>query len=194
MVILVFSIPVSMLRQYCFCPRIPFFAECRGIKPSPKPWLNQGIGFQERQQMLNKRRNLARYGLDNGVISNQVELKSDKLGLHGICDAIINNQGSYYPIEFKLSENKPKTAHFIQLVAYAILIEDQQSCICDTGFILYGEKGKVERVKINEWRSKVIQCLTKVREDFSLPILPTTSATDAQCGQCEYLNYCADRF
>lgn len=58
-----FSVPVSLLRQYAFCPRIPFFYLIRNLHPPFRPWVKQGLGFHEKTQMLAKRRNLSRFGL-----------------------------------------------------------------------------------------------------------------------------------
>ena len=58
-----FNLPVSMLRQYCFCPRIPYFYIARNITPVEKEWMSQGIEEHKRQEMLSKRRNLSRFGI-----------------------------------------------------------------------------------------------------------------------------------
>lgn len=47
-----FNLPVSMLRQHCFCPRIPFFQLMRGIQPVGPMWLQQGLNHHVREEML----------------------------------------------------------------------------------------------------------------------------------------------
>lgn len=52
-----------MLRQHCFCPRIPFFQLMRGIQPVGPMWLQQGLNHHVREEMLAKRRKLSRFGI-----------------------------------------------------------------------------------------------------------------------------------
>lgn len=58
------SYPVHLLRQYLFCPRIPWFNVVRNLYPATPSWVRRGIRYHEVQQALSKRRNLSRYGLD----------------------------------------------------------------------------------------------------------------------------------
>ena len=83
------SIPVSLLRQFCFCPRIPYFSLVRGISPSNPGWVEDGIIFHDKTKYLIKRRKFERYGIMEPKFKFSVYLKSSNLGLHGICDAII---------------------------------------------------------------------------------------------------------
>lgn len=75
-----FSVPVSLLRQYAFCPRIPFFYLIRNLHPPFRSWVKQGLGFHEKTQMLAKRRNLSRFGLTGEfTLEADVALKSETL-------------------------------------------------------------------------------------------------------------------
>ncbi len=102
-----FSVPVSLLRQYAFCPRIPFFYLIRNLHPPFWPWVKQGLGFHEKTQMLAKRRNLSRFGLTGEfTLEADVALKSETLHLHGICDAVLTLvSAQMVPLEFKMKEN-----------------------------------------------------------------------------------------
>ena len=86
-----FNLPVSMLRQHCFCPRIPFFQLMRGIQPVGPMWLQQGVNHQVREEMLAKRRKLSRFGISPQSFRflEDIKLYNDSLGLHGICDGAI---------------------------------------------------------------------------------------------------------
>ena len=106
-----FSVPVSLLRQYAFCPRIPFFYLIRNLHPPFRPWVKQGLGFHEKTQMLAKRR-----------------------------------------------------------------------------------KGKTLRIEFSEEiREKVRVITQKILTDCEEALMPSTAASDKQCSQCEYLNFCNDR-
>ena len=153
-----------------------------------------GVSYHKRQEMLSKRRNLAAFGLESGQFKYQVKLMSDDLEIHGICDAIIFNGNCAFPLEFKLSSARPTRGHRIQLAAYGLLIEFQMGLTVDKGFILFGQRGQMDIINLNEWRQQVLDMVNDIKQTISQPLLPKTSATHHQCGQCEYLNFCADRF
>ena len=179
---------MALYTQYLVC------LEYRGIHPSDRLWQKQGISYQKRQEMLGKRRKLSRFGLENGIVRYQVELASKTLGIHGICDAVIEHNGAYYPVEFKLSSAKPVKGHRLQLTAYALMLEEHYGQSVELGFILYGDRGKTDTVVFNEWQELTKHAIEQVKHSFTSPLLPHSPASEAQCGQCEYLNYCADRF
>jgi CRISPR-associated exonuclease Cas4 len=193
-VITVSSLPASALRQHQFCPRVPYFNENRGINPSDRPWQRQGVTFHKQQEMLNKRRNLSRFNLAEGSVEYQVHLVGKELPLHGVCDAVITANGHLYPLEFKLFGNKPNKGHKLQVAAYGMLLEQQFNQPVMTGFILIGTKGKTEIIDMAQWRNQVESAVIAIQANLISPLLPHSSASQAQCGQCEYLNYCADRF
>jgi len=65
---------------------------------------------------------------------------------------------------------------------------------CKSLFILYGDKGKTHHIRFDQkLREDVISKIEDIKASFEKPMLPASSASDAQCGQCEYLNFCADR-
>lgn len=193
-----YSIPISMLRQYCFCPRIPYFYLVRQIVPAEKVWMRQGIDEHTRQSMLNKRRNLSRYGIDseNWTILHNVELFSETKSLHGICDAIIKAPLENILLEFKNTENLfNNTGSKIQLCAYALCYEEMFQTNVNRGFILYGKKGKCYEIAFdNELREKTEKTRDAIIKTIIKGTLPDSSAESNKCSQCEFFNFCSDRF
>lgn len=189
------SLPASLIRQHVFCPRIPFYNEVLSINPGDRPWQSQGVSYHKRQEMLVRRRRLERFGLSEATLKTNISLYSEKKSLHGICDALLINEEQVVPLEFKLSSSfQPRRGHILQLAAYGVLAEEQFGKPCVQMFILYGDKGKMHRVKLDEaLRSNLTRTVDTMRENLRKPLLPASSATNAQCGQCEYLNFCADR-
>lgn len=191
-----FNLPVSMLRQYSFCPRIPFLYLAREIDPPKGTWVKQGMSYHQIQEILSKRRNLSRFGLTGEFkLSSEVRLYSERLKLHGICDGIIETNDTLFPLEYKLQEKLTKsTGAVIQLVAYAMLIEEKYNKKISCGFILYGSKGKTHEVLIDSiTRKQVTTIINRIEQDCSMGLLPNTSASERQCSQCEFSNFCADR-
>lgn len=193
-----FSIPISMLRQYIFCPRIPYFYLVRQITPAEKIWVRQGVDEHSRQCMLNKRRNLSRYGIDSEewTITHNHELYGEQVSLHGICDAIISTPTEDVILEFKSTENLFNYAgSSVQLCAYALCYEEMSSRTIRRGFILYGKKGKCHEVNFNEiLREKVIKTKDEILKMINTGTLPDSPAESNKCSQCEFFNFCSDRF
>lgn len=191
------SVPVSLLRQYCFCPRIPYFLLVKGIQPVETPWMKQGESYHEKQTLLNKRRSFERYGLDGNIrIEHRVSLRSELLRLHGICDAMLFKDDQPMAIvEFKSRvKTKLNMGEIIQMAAYSMICEVEFGRQFSFGYILSGDKGKVKPVSINpETKLKVLQVRDALIAQCEECLLPDSSASILQCGQCEYLNYCADR-
>ena len=189
-----YSLPISMLRQHQFCPRIPYFVELLGLQPVMPLWVRQGSTHHRRQQMLDRRRNLVRYNLDQGKVHHDVRLNDDQHGIHGICDAVVETDTAVYAVEFKLSGNAVMRNQRIQLIAYGIASEIRFGKPCDRGFVLFGDRGKTIVVDINEQaRSDLNNVVEEIRYNLDGAAMPTTPANAAQCGQCEFLNYCNDR-
>lgn len=191
------SVPVSLLRQYCFCPRIPHFVLVKGIQPVETPWMKQGESYHEKQTLLNKRRSFERYGLDGNIrIEHRVSLRSELLRLHGICDAMLFKDDQPMAIvEFKSRvKTKLNMGEIIQMAAYSMICEVEFGRQFSYGYILSGDKGKVKPVSINpEIKLKVLQVRDALIAQCEECLLPDSSASILQCGQCEYLNFCADR-
>ncbi len=193
-----YSVPISLLRQFCFCPRIPFFQECMHLDVKYPLWVNQGVKEHDRYEMLSKRRNLKKFGIDSLEcnIKHNVYLCSEELKMHGICDSILSTKTDKYIVEFKLSDRvKLNLAEKVQLTAYAMAAESMYSMKISKGFILIGKKGKTFDIEIDQYlRDKTLSIRDHVINIIEKGVMPNSSATEGKCCQCEYFNFCADRF
>ncbi len=88
-------------------------------------------------------------------------------------------------------ETLPRT---LQLCAYAVLLEQLHGGRIDIGFILYETKSKHKEILFTDAvRRKLDFCVEAIQRDAAKALVPQTSASDAQCTQCEFMNFCADR-
>ena len=191
------SYPISMLRQHLFCPRIPYFANVRDIHPVPPTWTGQGIAWHEVQLRLAKRRNLSRFGLGDrfrldGV---NVSVQSTLLHLHGICDAVLAAEDEICPIELKKTyQSAFSQATKIQLLTYAIALQEMTGKKVRKAFILYGDRGQTLPISVTESGIRNVERIcAEMRRNFESCLLPDSPASEAKCCQCEYRNFCADR-
>ncbi len=156
-------------------------------------WVKQGTEFHQMEGKLWNRRNLSRFGLQEGKTYHNLKLEDKTLGLHGVVDMAIETDAHVYAAEFKLSANNKKRGDQLQLVAYAMLLEKYFSKPSPAGFLV--GRGKILHVvEMNaEKRKSVRDVCGQVRAMLSKGLKPASSATLAQCSVCEYVNFCNDR-
>jgi len=189
-----YSLPIHLLRQYSFCERIPNFQELLKITPVRPQWVKQGEDFHAKQEQVFKHRTLKRFDLEKAQQLFNVSVSDEQLQLHGIVDSVLVTKKEVFPIEFKLSGFKPTTGQILQITAYGMLLEKQFQLPCNTGFILFEQKGKTLPVKMTEInKHKVLKIRSEIIKGLNEALMPYSSATASQCTQCEYLNYCNDR-
>ncbi len=190
-----YSLPVHLLRQHAFCPRIPYFVEGLGISPETPLWVQQGQDYHARQERLTRDRTLKRFGLDKATRHFRMRLFSARLGIHGIADAVLETESEVFPVEFKTEFSEAGRGQTLQLVAYGLMAEEMRNKRFAAGFLLYGQKGKTRRnERTDALTGDVERVLDAMRRNLTAARMPESSAAAPQCGQCEYYNYCNDRF
>jgi CRISPR-associated exonuclease Cas4 len=190
-----YKLPINLIRQYLFCPRVVYFLEVLNIPKASPVWVREGSTHHEKQTELFKRRTLARFHLENATIKTNVSLGFADFEFYGVCDVLIIGDTEVYPVEIKLHGDKPTNAQKMQLTAYGIIAEAVYSKKFETGFVLYEKNGKTIPIKVSQSdKTSVIQIVKEIIEMVSIGRLPHSSADDSKCTQCEFLNYCNDRF
>lgn len=189
------SLPCSLLRQFLFCPRIPYFHEVLGIRPAQPLWVRQGIDWHHRQEILSRNRTLARFDLLQARRLSQVQLASEAHGLHGIADLVLLTPEEVIPVEFKQGPAPLNKGGQLQLTAYGVLAEEKFKLPFRRSFVLSGEKAKATCFPDSpERRAQLAQTVAELNRTLETPLLPDSSASVPQCGQCEFLAHCNDRF
>ena len=188
-----FSVPVNLIRQWCYCPRKVYYFELTDFKVEYPIWVRQGENFHQLEEKLWERRNLSRFGLQQGKKHYNLFIKNDDFGLHGIADMVIETQDAVYPIEFKLSARSKKRSDILQLVAYGMLAKNYFKKPVSIGFLV--GKGRVlHKISIDEEKcQQVIATAQEIRTMLQNGRKPESSASLVQCSACEYVNFCNDR-
>ena len=86
------SLPINLIRQWCFCPRIVYYQELLNIKAHKPLWVAQGEDSHKKVEHLEKRRSFRKYGLDTAIRHFNVAMKSSKYNLHGIADWVLETE------------------------------------------------------------------------------------------------------
>ncbi|MGX9366967.1 CRISPR-associated protein Cas4 [Desulfoplanes sp. PS50] len=187
------SIPANLIRQWCFCPRIVYYIELTDFTVSYPLWVTQGEEFHRQETLLWQRRNLSRFGLQQGDVHLNFPARSEKYGIHGIADMVIETESAIYPVEFKLELAKQKRGGIYQLVAYGLMLEDMFQKKCPCGFLTKG-RCDVQRIEMTQTLSSSVLGVTEeIRQMLELGAKPDSPASIKQCSNCEYLNHCNDR-
>ena len=187
------NIPVNLIRQWCYCPRVVYYRELTGMKTNYPPWVKQGEEFHKSEEKLWQRRNLSRFHLESGEKHYSMYLRDEEIGLHGIVDMAVETHTAVFAVEFKLSASNKKRGDILQLSAYAILLQKKFAKPSPNGFLV--GKGKVlHSIDITEeLQNGVFVIADRIRKMLLRGTKPDSSATIQQCCNCEYINYCNDR-
>ena len=191
------DLPISLLRQYCFCQRIPFLILVRGLTPPRGAWVSRGIDFHMAMNKLMKRRDLSRFGLTPPyTLESEKNVYAPLLGIHGICDCLITDaNNNLFPVELKMKEHSDVSrAEQIQLTAYGLALEEMTGQSITHGFILHGKNCKSITIPFtHSLRMAVNQTILSIKRDANIGLLPHSCSNEKKCSQCEFLNFCADR-
>ncbi len=123
-------------------------------------------------------------------------LKDPQLELIGICDKIEIIDGKYYPISIK-SSNPPLKGVWgqdaIELVAHAILVEEEFDTEVYVGFIDY-EKINARRPVVMDvnLRKGLFEVIREVKEITENKKLPNIRKNPKKCKHCKYENICLE--
>lgn len=121
-------------------------------------------------------------------------LKDPSLELIGMCDKIEIIDGKYYPVTIK-SSNPPIKGVWdqdaIELVAYAILLEEEFDTEVFVGFVDYEKIGDRRPVVMDvNLRKALFEVIREVKEIKDNKQLPTVRMNKKKCEKCEYNDIC----
>ncbi|MEP1553575.1 MAG: CRISPR-associated protein Cas4 [Paraglaciecola sp.] len=186
-------IPISYLRQYRFCSRIPWYKTIMQFEPPEQAWVKQGKQWHSTQTQLHKKRLIKELAPPLKRKTNYY-VRENSLGLHGYIDEISFNAKEGIVIEYKSDTQAPNKGQKLQLAAYAMAAEAYLGINIQQGVLLKGSGYKQFKLVIsNTLKLEVIETTKKVRASMGKTSMPNSSAQAAQCIQCEYLRYCNDR-
>lgn len=188
-------IPINLIRQYKFCPRIVYYNLLTNIKPIYPRQVSLGSDYHELQEQMIKSRKFKKFHIDYVEILNDKYLENEELNICGKVDLAFVCEDEIIPCEFKHIDKKPSYSHILQLVGYGLLLQKEYEKEFERAFIIYGNNMKFHKVEITKKHIKdFFEVIKNIERILSDDILPNSSANENQCIQCEYLNFCDDRF
>jgi CRISPR-associated exonuclease Cas4 len=187
---------VTDLKQYAYCPRILYFHTCLPrVRPTTYK-MQASVEAHEEAEDLEQRRSLRAYGLKQGERHFDVWLTSERLGMRGRVDMVIETgaraQHRAIPVDYKLSEKAGE--HFeLQLAAYALLLEDCWGMPAPYGFLYLIPLRRAHKVCITpRLRTALGETLAAMNEMLLREWTPPPTPHKAKCQVCEFRRFCND--
>lgn len=189
-------IPINLIRQFHFCPRIVYYSLLTNIKPIYPKHVELGLKYHEIQEKLSKNRKFKKLKINYENIVLNKFLEDSKLGIYGKADLALIAKDEVVPIEFKfIKPKKPSYSHILQLFGYGYLFKQYYNKEFKRMVIIYSNNIKVFNIEATEkHKEDFIKTVEEIKKIANSSVLPDSSANEAKCLQCEYLNFCDDRF
>ncbi|MBI3014726.1 MAG: CRISPR-associated protein Cas4 [Candidatus Tectomicrobia bacterium] len=191
----VIPLRVNDLKQYVYCPRVVFYQYVMPVEKKATYKMEHGKIAEARIDELEKRRKLQRYHLDQGRRRFHVWVQSERLGLSGKLDMLIETDEALYPVDFKFTEGPPHRNHAHQICGYGLILEDMHGRPVERGFIYLIPQNKVAEIPITgALRQETLDMIEAIRAMIQREMFPDPTPYRNRCEDCEYRNYCRDIF
>lgn len=186
---------VNDLKQYFYCPRIVFYQYSMPVEKKATWKMEQGRIAEAEIDRLEKRRKLSGYRLAEGKRQFHVWLNSERLGLTGKLDLLIDSPEGLFPVDFKFTTGRAHRNHVFQLCGYALLLENCYDRQVDKGFIYLIPKSDAEVIDLtSELKNETMKILDEIRVMVAQERMPPPTTVRSRCADCEYRNFCGDIF
>lgn len=192
-------VSVTDVKHYIYCPRIVYFERVLHAKPVFGSQQKEGREKHEENIKKEQRRKDAIYYSPDFAGAEKllfVSLNSPRLGLTGQLDCVIKTaEGEYIPVDYKsMSSNKGRVwmDHKYQLVAYALLIEENYGTIVKRGFINYIPEKLILKVEITPtMKTHVKRVIGHIKRIIKEETLPPIRVAKYKCtGGCGHKQTC----
>jgi CRISPR-associated exonuclease Cas4 len=188
-----FSLRVSDIRQHLYCPRIPYYSYVVPVDRHETFKMVHGRDVHNEIERLERRRTLARYGLEAGERLFRVQLSSERLKLNGTLDLLIRTDREDVPVEFKYTLGDVMSHHKYQLAAYALLVEEHFGRPVRRGVLAILPANRIRWIAVTEGvRRYVNRLLREIRASIARQLMAPPVRRCGRCRDCEFRYYCHD--
>jgi len=186
---------VSDLKQFSYCPRIVFYQHVMPVEKKATFKMEEGKRAETVIDKLETRRSLRKYRLGDGERRFHVWLRSERLGLSGKLDLLIDSPEGLFPVDFKFTSGRAQKNHLYQLCGYALLAEEVYGKTVQHGFIyLIPQETVVVMDLTPERKEETLRILDTMRGMIRREQMPDPTVVRERCAECEFRNYCGDIF
>lgn len=184
---------VTDVKQFVYCPRIPFYRYCLpGIRPVTYG-MEAGIRSHRVEQAREERRSLRVYGLQSGERMFDVPLQSERLGLVGRLDMAVRLDEEAVVVDYKLSSGRAGSHFQAQVAAYALLLEEAWGLPVRRAFLYHIPERKAEEIALTlTLRRRVPRVVDMAHAMVEGEWMPDPPKTRGRCLSCEFRRFCND--
>lgn len=185
-------IPVTLLKQYAYCPRVVYYETCTPrVRPTTYK-MQAGHDAHERERHRAARRTLSAYQVPAGERRFDVRLRSPQLGLSALIDELVITDTEAIVVDYKLSSWAGDN-HLMQLTAYGMLVEAAYEMKVQRGFVYLMKARQFEEVQFEEGlRNSVMEALKAVERIRTYEYMPPPVEQRGKCESCEFRRFCND--
>jgi CRISPR-associated exonuclease Cas4 len=192
-------VSVTDIKHYVYCPRLVYFDRVLHATPIFGSQQEDSKELHEDYVRKELRRKDAVYYSPEFVGAEKLlftTLCSSALGLQGNVDLIIKTaKGEYVPVEYKnMNSDRGRVCmdHRYQLVAYALLIEENYEAVVRRGCVDYIPEGLILQFEITPtMKSHVKRILGHVKRIIKDEELPPIRVAKQKCqGGCGHKQVC----
>jgi len=144
-----------------------------------------------------ERRGFKSYGLVEGKRYFDYNIVSEKLGLSGKLDLLIetdNSSQAAYPVEMKYTFREIHANIKYQLGAYALLLEEKYGTSINEGFIYIIPTKEVHTIAItNEMKDYALKAVSAIHNIIEKEHFPEPRSR-RRCHDCEFRKFCNDLY
>lgn len=184
---------VSDLLNHLYCARITWWSHVMGVPQRATPKTRRGQEAHETWAGKEERRRYEGTELRTRRKRVGLTLTSERLGLRGRLDALVDDDGDLLPWDEKNTEQpeRPWPGHRLQMGAYALLLEEAfPGTRVDRGVIDYLIDGTSAVIPITpELRAQVLEVLEELNQVRGTERLPPR-APWTRCRDCVYAKIC----
>jgi CRISPR-associated exonuclease Cas4 len=178
---------LSLLNDFLYCPRRAALKVVEGWRSA-----NQHTA---RGDIVHQHADLRGYEVTKGVkLLRALPVFSDRLGLNGKCDIVEERpDGSFFPVEFKVSKRREWENDDVQLCAQALCLEEMFQTTVPGGAVFHADSKRRREVEftpaLRTLTEKTIANLQAVLDSSAIPRAEFREA----CEECSLYEICLPR-
>jgi len=172
------------LNDYLYCPR-------RAALKAIEGW-REANEHTARGDIVHEHADLAGYEVAKGVtLLRALPVWSERLGLSGKCDIVEQrNDGSLYPVEFKVGRRRQWENDDAQLCAQALCLEEMFKTSVARGAVFHADSKRRREVEFTvALRALVEEAIKELRVIISSGVVPPAVVKPA-CEECSLFDIC----
>lgn len=186
---------VTDVKQQRYCPRICYWNYLMPMEKRLPLKMEYGAADHALLAHLEERRGLSAYGLDDGRRRFHVRLTSERLGLTGVLDALLETEEERIPVEYKDTLGGVRLNHRVQLAAYAMLLREVPGPPVRRGMLFVIPENRAYTVLLTpKLEAVVLEAVAEIRKTLGTERMPPPADRWSKCRDCEFLRFCGDRY